>query len=123
MTVIHERCWLATYVLPSLLLVGSLGVMMLIMDDPDILWILGVAPPIALLTGFFLRPAHVWVTPLAVSLVMATAAVVAGLVFDVDVSRRDAPRVDAAVPRRSAACAHFPWESRPGCHGGVEAGP
>jgi hypothetical protein len=71
------RAWARPYGLPTLLLLGSLGVMIVFWDDPDMVWALFVAPALAFLSGLVLRPAHAWVAPAAVAGLIVAASVAA----------------------------------------------
>lgn len=72
------------YVMPTVILLGSLAVMFLFSDDPDMVWIFIVAPVVAFLTAFVVLPQRVWITPLAVTLLIATTIVVAALLDQVE---------------------------------------
>ena len=71
------RAWARPYGLPTLLLLGSLGLMFVFWDDPDVVWIFFVAPALAFLSGLVVRPAHAWITPAAVAGVIAAASLAA----------------------------------------------
>lgn len=75
------RAWTPQYILPTLLLLGSLAVMALIANDPDMVWIFIVAPLIAFLTAAIWLPERPWVAPLATA-VLLTVALVAGALLD-----------------------------------------
>ena len=73
------------YALPTLLLLGTLALMVLAWGDGDgpvLAWMFIMAPALALLTGFTLRPAQVWIAPVVASLLIATWVIVASLAFD-----------------------------------------
>ena len=71
------RAWARPYGLPTLLLLGSLGFMLAMWDDPDMVWALVVAPALAFLSGLVLRPAHAWVAPATVAGLIVAASVAA----------------------------------------------
>jgi hypothetical protein len=73
------RTWFAQYMVPTVLLIGSLAAMLVIWDDPDIFWLFVVAPSLAFLSAFVLLPRRSWVSPLAVALLITSAIVIAAL--------------------------------------------
>lgn len=73
MDTINWRPWMWQYILPMVLLAGSFGLMFLVMDDPDVLWVFIIAPVLSVVTGYVCHPRHIWITPAVVG-----AAVVAG---------------------------------------------
>ena len=74
------RTWAVQYVLPTVILLGSLAVMLAFSDDPDMVWIFIVAPVLSFLAAFAVVPERAWVTPLATGLLLGLA-LVAGAVF------------------------------------------
>lgn len=85
-----RHVWHVAYVLPTLLFTGTLGLMVLIWGDgegPVLTWMFIVAPALALMTGFTLRPTQVWIAPVATSLLIATGVIVATLAFGYDGGR------------------------------------
>lgn len=71
------RVALWQYLLPAAILLGSLAVMFALGGDPDMAWLLFVAPPLAFVTGFVFRPARTWVMPAIVAAVLAATIFVA----------------------------------------------
>lgn len=47
------------------------------MDEPEVLWGFLVGPALAFLTGFIMRPRHVWVAPMIVAVLVFIAICVA----------------------------------------------
>jgi hypothetical protein len=78
------HAWTMQYVLPAVILLGSLAIMFLFSNDPDMVWIFVIAPILTFLTAFVVRPERSWVAPLAVTLLIATAIVVAALLDRVE---------------------------------------
>lgn len=72
------RTWLIQYVVPTVILLASLGILIPFIGDPDMVWA-AIATPLAILLGFALRPKRVWITPLAVTLLVTTVIVIAAL--------------------------------------------
>jgi hypothetical protein len=64
------------YVMPIVILVASLGILIPFIDDPDMIWA-AIATPLAILLGFAVRPERVWITPMAVMLLVTTGIVIA----------------------------------------------
>jgi hypothetical protein len=77
------RTWGVQYVLPTMLLLFSLFILFPFIDDPDMIWIL-VATPLAIALGFIARPERVWITPLAVALILATVIVIGALMGNLE---------------------------------------
>lgn len=78
------RSWVLPYIVPAVVLYGSLMIMVAIGGDPDIAWSLFVAPPTAFLAGFLFPPRHSWIAPAIASLMIATTVVVATLLGHYD---------------------------------------
>ena len=83
MTGMFARTWLIPYIAPTVLLLASLGILFPFIDDPDMTWAM-IATPLAILLGFAVRPERVWITPVAVALLIATAVVIAALMGEVE---------------------------------------
>lgn len=87
MKAVNWQSWMWQYLLPIAILVLSVPLTYLIADgvlgheDPDIFWVLVIAPIIAFLIGFVVRPKITWVIPI-VAVVMFEVAVAAGRGID-----------------------------------------
>lgn len=77
------RTWSIQYVIPTVILLASLGILIPFIDDPDMIWA-AIATPLAILLGFAVRPEWVWVTPVAVTLLVTTAIVITALMGEMD---------------------------------------
>lgn len=72
------RGWWMRHAVPVVVLLGSLMILGLFFDDPDMIWML-VAIPLAIGLGYVFRPERVWVIPLAVAMIIATTIVIGAL--------------------------------------------
>jgi hypothetical protein len=76
------RTWGVQYVLPTVLLLFSLFILLPFIDDPDMIWA-AIATPLTILLGFVVRPEKVWITPVAVTMLVTTAIVIAALMGEI----------------------------------------
>lgn len=79
----NVRGWGIQYVMPTVILVASLGILVPFIDDPDMIWA-AIATPLAILLGFAVHPQRVWITPVSVWLLITTAIVIAAVMDEIE---------------------------------------